>query len=95
MNRNSLSISLDKSSASATPQLHGAPGYLPFSRRFSPTPQAAATPVLHCHGEADQMVRLPWAEAGVQRLKEVPHGGSYDTHGDNAWHEPCSTMATG
>eukprot|EP00435_Cladocopium_sp_Y103_P015937 s2165_g3.t3 len=46
-------------------------GYLPFSRSFQPTPGALRTPVLHCHGSADQLVQLPWADAGVQRLREV------------------------
>jgi hypothetical protein len=48
------------------------PGYLPFSRSFQPSASALNTPVLHCHGTADQLVQLPWAEAGLQRLREVP-----------------------
>ncbi|CAL1145689.1 unnamed protein product, partial [Cladocopium goreaui] len=46
-------------------------GYLPFSRSFQPSASALKTPVLHCHGTADHLVQLPWAEAGLQRLREV------------------------
>lgn len=45
-------------------------GYLPFTRSFRPTRQALHTPVLHCHGSADQMVRLAWAEAGLEHLRQ-------------------------
>ena len=44
-------------------------GYLPFTRSFRATPEALQTPVLHCHGSADQMVQLSWAEAGVESLR--------------------------
>ena len=47
------------------------PGYLPFSHRFEASAAAKTTPVLHCHGSIDPVVRLPCAEAGVQRLKEA------------------------
>lgn len=47
------------------------PGYLPFSHRFEASAAAKTTPVLHCHGSIDPVVRLPWAEAGVKRLKEA------------------------
>eukprot|EP00439_Symbiodinium_sp_Y106_P056095 s1120_g7.t2 len=46
-------------------------GYLPFARTFVPSPDASSTPVLHCHGSADQVVRLSWAHAGRKRLEEV------------------------
>ena len=46
-------------------------GYLPYSHRFEPSSLARATAVLHCHGSADQVVRLDWAEAGVKRLREA------------------------
>ena len=28
-------------------------------------------PVLHCHGSADGVVRLDWAEAGAERLRQL------------------------
>eukprot|EP00403_Amphidinium_massartii_P007906 CAMPEP_0178372640 /NCGR_PEP_ID=MMETSP0689_2-20121128/1457_1 /TAXON_ID=160604 /ORGANISM="Amphidinium massartii, Strain CS-259" /LENGTH=219 /DNA_ID=CAMNT_0019992569 /DNA_START=101 /DNA_END=757 /DNA_ORIENTATION=+ len=46
-------------------------GYLPFTQKFTPAEEVITTPVLHCHGSADQVVRLPWAEAGCRRLQET------------------------
>ena len=69
----------------ASPRL---PGYLPFSRSFQPSASALKTPVLHCHGTADHLVQLPWAEAGLQRLREVPMEmvfGAETCFGGNLW----------
>ncbi|CAJ1394811.1 unnamed protein product [Effrenium voratum] len=46
-------------------------GYLPFTRTFATSPEAAQVPVLHCHGSADGVVRLDWAEAGAERLRQL------------------------
>jgi len=37
-------------------------GYLPGADRFKPTKGLETTPILHCHGTNDAMVRAEWAE---------------------------------
>lgn len=43
-------------------------GYLAGSERFQLTPGLEGTPILHCHGDADPMVRYEWAKASQERV---------------------------
>ena len=47
-------------------------GYLPRSGTFAPcaATAAAAVPTLMCHGDADPMVQLKWAEASRDKLQQ-------------------------
>jgi len=47
-------------------------GYLPRSGTFAPcaATAAAAVPTLMCHGDADPMVQLKWAEASRDKLRQ-------------------------
>lgn len=46
-------------------------GYLPNRNNFKMNEIAKNTPMLMCHGDSDQVVRLSWAELSVQALREA------------------------
>ena len=46
-------------------------GYLAKSEGFELAAAAASTPVLHCHGVVDEVVRIGWARESVEKLKEM------------------------
>jgi predicted esterase len=46
-------------------------GYLPAASQFKLTPGLEDTPILHCHGTLDPMVRFPMAEKTRDRLVEL------------------------
>lgn len=58
-------------------------GYLASYSTFQVNPALKDTPILHCHGEQDSMVRFKWAretetklrEAGVSNYKLIPFKG--------------------
>jgi predicted esterase len=45
-------------------------GYLPASKQFRLSAGLESTPVLHCHGLADPIVRHDWGTKTVNFLKE-------------------------
>jgi len=53
-------------------------GYLPASKQFAITPGLEATPILHCHGEADPMVRVGLARRSRQMLTEEKGALEYE-----------------
>jgi lysophospholipase-2 len=63
-------------------------GYLAGAPSFKLSPAACRTPVLHCHGVEDQMVRLEWARETESRLRALGHSNytlnEYDDLGHSA-----------
>ena len=55
-------------------------GYLPKSGDLANFLKSKDTPVLHCHGEADQVVRLVWAEESIAKLKEAGVNPTFKTY---------------
>lgn len=46
-------------------------GYLPVPESVKPTPEALATPLLHCHGDADGVVPLAYGRDAHDRAKTM------------------------
>jgi len=52
-------------------------GYLPASKTFTITEGLEGTPILHCHGEADPMVRVDMARRSKEVLLEEKGAKDY------------------
>ena len=51
-------------------------GYLPAARQFQITPGLEDTPVLHCHGTQDALVKYPLAHKTKERVQERAGDGT-------------------